>query len=679
MKIPKSVSERAAHLRRAIAYHNRKYYVDDNPEVPDAEYDRLMRELEDLEAHYPELVSPDSPTQRIGAAPASGFTTVTHEQPMLSLGNAFEEQEVADFDRRVRERLTDVECITYCAEPKLDGVAVSLLYESGRLVRGATRGDGRRGEDITHNVRTIRSIPLQLEAGFGAGRVEVRGEVYMTLAGFAQLNERMTEAGQKNFVNPRNAAAGSLRQLDPRITAERPLRFFAYGLGIYEGHDVLPATQWDILEQLKAWGLPVSPLVRRCDGVEGCLDYYQKMGEQRPRLPYEIDGVVYKVDRVDWQNILGYVARAPRWAVAHKFPAQEALTKVLAIEFQVGRTGALTPVARLEPVFVGGATVSNVTLHNIDELHRKDVRVGDTAYIRRAGDVIPELVRVVEHERPPGAQPAKLPDACPVCGSAVVRPEGEAVARCSGQLSCPAQRMAAILHFAGRRAMDIDGLGDKLVAQLIEEGVIKTVADLYGLTLEQLISLPRMGEKSASNLLAAIAGSRQTTFARFLYALGILGVGEVTAQQLAAHYPRLDELMAADTEALEQVPGVGPVIATQIAAFFREPHNREVIAQLLDYGIRWSETGRETGSGELTGKTFVLTGTLEYLTREAAKEAIQVRGGKVTGSVSAKTDFVVVGENPGSKADKASRLGIPMLNEEQLLNLLQGEGDDHDT
>ncbi|GAB4359302.1 MAG: NAD-dependent DNA ligase LigA [Gammaproteobacteria bacterium] len=669
------VEKRIEALRRQIEYHNYRYYVLDDPEIPDAEYDRLMRELQRLEAEHPELVSEDSPTQRVGAAPQEGFGEVRHTIPMLSLENAFSEAELREFDRRVRERLAMPEAkIVYSAEPKLDGLAVSLLYRSGRLALAATRGDGYTGEEITRNVRTIASVPLRLLGEGIPDQLEVRGEVFMPKAGFERLNRLAAERGEKGFANPRNAAAGSLRQLDPRVTAERPLAFYGYGVGVVEGQ-ALPATHSGILERLKAWGIPVSPEQRCVAGVEGCLAYYREILERREALPYEIDGVVYKVDDLELQRRLGFVSRAPRWALAHKFPAQEELTRVLDIEVQVGRTGALTPVARLEPVFVGGVTVTNATLHNEDEVHRKDVRVGDTVIVRRAGDVIPEVVSVVQDRRPPGARKFVMPKRCPVCGSEVVRLEGEAVARCSGGLYCSAQRKESIKHFASRRAMDIEGLGDKLVDQLVETGLVETVADLYDLTVEQLAGLERMGEKSARNLVNAIEASKETTLQRFLFALGIREVGEATATALASHLGSLDAIRQADEEQLQRVPDVGPVVAGHIVRFFRQPHNIEVVEALIDRGVHWPPVEPIVGQeAPLAGQTFVLTGTLRSMTRDEAKARLQALGAKVAGSVSRKTSYVVAGEEPGSKLAKAESLGVAVLDEAAFIALLRKHG-----
>lgn len=663
-------AERAAQLRREIAYHNRRYYRDAEPEIPDAEYDRLFRELEELEAAHPELITPDSPTQRVGAEPLEELGEVRHDLPMLSLENAFNEAEVRDFDRRARDRL-ELETIDYSAEPKLDGVAVSLLYEQGVLVRGATRGDGYTGEDITHNLRTVRVIPLRLAGTGHPDRLEVRGEVYMTHQGFRELNEHMAASNARPFVNPRNAAAGSVRHLDSRVTARRPLRMFAYGLGLVEGGE-LPGRHGEILERLAGWDLPISPLVRGCRGIEECLAYFREIAEQREQLDYDIDGVVYKVDRLDQRRTLGYVARAPRWALAHKFPAEEEVTRIQDVVFQVGRTGALTPVARLEPVFVGGVTVSNASLHNMDEVRRKDVRIGDTVYVRRAGDVIPEIVRVLPERRPEDAREIQLPRSCPVCGSEVEQGEDEAIARCTGGLYCPAQLKESLKHFASRRAMDIEGLGEKLVDQLVEQGLVQDIADLYALDAETLINLERMAEKSAANLLKAIDGSRSTTLPRFLYALGIREVGEATAQALAEWFGDLEPVMAASEEELQRVPDIGPVVAEHIVRFFRQPRNRAIIDRLRAAGVSWPrvEGGGATGS-DLDGLSFVLTGALSAMTRDEARSAIQRRGGKVTSSVSSRTSYVVAGEDPGSKLDRARELGVEVLDEQAFRALLE--------
>lgn len=660
-------------LRDQIRHHNYRYHVLDNPEVPDAEYDRLMRELQAIEKEYPELVTPDSPTQRVGDAPVAAFGTVQHRVPMLSLDNAFANEELHDFHRRVTSKLELKEdtSIRYAAEPKLDGAAVSLLYENGVLVRGATRGDGTTGEDITHNVRTIEAVPLKLIGKGFPALLEVRGEVFMPKSGFEAYNDRAREAGEKIFVNPRNAAAGSLRQLDPKLTAARPLDIYVYSVG--ESDDAeLPGYHSEILDRLQEWGLKTCPERRVVEGVDGCLDYYAEIGGKRESLPYEIDGVVYKVDELAAQRELGFVSRAPRWAIAHKFPAQEELTVVRGVEFQVGRTGALTPVARLEPVFVGGVTVSNATLHNIDELRRKDVRIGDTVIVRRAGDVIPEVVSIVESRRPKGAKRVLLPRKCPVCKSKVVREEGEAVARCSGGLFCAAQRAEALKHFVSRRAMDIEGLGGKMIEALVAADRVKTPADIYSLEANELAEMDRMGEKSARNLVDAINASKSTTLPRFLFALGIREVGEATAASLATHFGKLQGILDASEESLLEVADVGPVVAARIQAFFAEPHNLWVINALQDSGVHWPESEAQAApsDGPLSGKTFVLTGTLTEMTRDEAKAEIQQLGGKVTGSVSKKTDFVVLGEKAGSKLEKAQTLGVSTLDEAKFLRLI---------
>ncbi len=663
--------KRVEQLREQIRFHNHRYYVLDDPEIPDAEYDRLLRELESLEQQHPELISSDSPTQRVGAEPLKAFGQVEHRVPMLSLGNCFSEEELEAFTRRIADRLDNSEALEYNAEPKLDGLAVSLRYEQGKLVQAATRGDGTTGEDITQNIRTIQSIPLRLIGDDIPPVLEVRGEVYMPKSGFDALNQRALEKGQKTFANPRNAAAGSLRQLDPKITAGRPLEIYCYGWGEVEGW-ALPSTHSAVLQQLRDWGLRVCPEIDIVRGAQGCLDYYQRIGEMRDALPYEIDGVVYKVNELALQKELGFVARAPRWAIAHKFPAQEEMTRLLGVDFQVGRTGALTPVARLDPVFVGGVTVSNATLHNMDEVERKDVQIGDMVIVRRAGDVIPEVVAPVTSYRPADAQPILMPHSCPSCGSEIIRPEGEAVARCSGGLYCPAQRKEAIKHFASRKAMDVDGLGDKLVEQLVDEGLIEHVDDLYTLTAGQIVGMERMAEKSAGNLIDAISHSRETTLARFIFALGIREVGEATARSLALAFGDIDPLMQADEEALQQVPDVGPVVASNIHAFFQQPHNLDVINKLITAGIRWPVVEPpEAAEQTLAGLTFVLTGTLSLMTRDEAKQKLQAMGAKVSGSVSKKTSAVVAGEKAGSKLDKAQGLGVRVMTEEELLELLK--------
>lgn len=663
-------------LRDKIRHHNYQYHVLDEPEIPDAEYDRLVRELQVLEKKHPELITADSPTQRVGAEPVKSFGTIRHVIPMLSLENAFSEDELRAFHRRVTERLEldEPADLSYAAEPKLDGVAVSLLYEGGQLVHGATRGDGTTGEEITHNVRTIEAVPLKLMRADYPSTLEVRGEVFMPRALFKAYNEQAMAKGERTFVNPRNAAAGSLRQLDPRLTAERPLDIYLYSVGVVEG-GTLPDRHSEILDRLQDWGFKVCPERRVVSGVEGCLKYYADIGKRRNTLRYDIDGVVYKVDRLDYQRTLGFVSRAPRWAIAHKFPAEEELTVICDIEFQVGRTGALTPVARLEPVFVGGVTVSNATLHNMDEVHRKDVRVGDTVFVRRAGDVIPEVVKVVRERRPKRTRIVKAPAKCPVCKSAVVREEGEVVTRCTAGLFCPAQRTESLKHFVSRRALDIDGLGSKLIEQLVALDRIKSPADIFNLDRDELIDMDRMGEKSAENLLAAVEKSKNTTLARFLYALGIREVGEATASSLAAHFGKLKNIMEADEETLQSMPDVGPVVASRIHAFFAEKHNKDVIGRLIDAGVKWKETkpGPRAADGHLSGKTFVLTGSLSAMTRDQAKDRILAAGGKVTGSVSKKTDYVVYGDSPGSKLTKAQNLGIDAIDEETFQKMLSDQ------
>jgi len=656
-------------LKATLARYDHRYYVLDDPEVPDAEYDRLMQALRDIEAAHPELVTSDSPTQRVSGSPLKAFGEVTHRASMLSLDNAFLDADVEAFDRRVRERLETDDTIEYHCEPKLDGLAISLTYIDGRLEVGATRGDGVTGEDVTSNLRTMKSVPLRLTGDFPA-LVEVRGEVFMSDAGFARMNREALARSEKTFVNPRNAAAGSLRQLDPAITATRPLEAFFYGIGAVEG-GALPPTHAEFVANLRVWGLRTCPETRVARGVEGLLAYYRDIGARRAKLGYQIDGVVYKVNAFQRQRELGFLARAPRWAIAHKFPAEEALTQVRDIEWQVGRTGALTPVARLEPVFVGGVTVSNATLHNVDELTRKDVRVGDTVVIRRAGDVIPEVARVIPERRPEGALAPLLPVACPVCGSAVKRIDGEAVVRCSGGYVCLAQRKESVKHFAARRAMDVEGLGDKVVDQLVEAGLVESPADLYRLTAETLAQLERMGEKSATKLASAIETSKQTTLPRFLFALGIPNVGEATALALAEHFGDLPPLRAASLEQIQAVPDVGPVVAESIRNFLDDARLAGVVDQLLELGVRWEAQTRSLGEHlSFTGKTFVCTGTLPTLGRSDAEALIRKHGGKVTGSVSKKTDYVVAGADAGSKLAKAEELGIPVIGEDELKGLL---------
>ncbi len=667
---PKKAAARAVQLRELLERYNYRYHALDDPEVPDAEYDKLMVELRALETQFPRLLTPNSPTTRVGAAPLSAFGAVKHRVAMLSLDNAFSDQEVRDFDRRIQERLAASGPVRYSAEPKLDGLAVSARYEEGSFVQGATRGDGETGEDITQNLRTIKALPLTLRGTKFPKVLEVRGEVFMPYAGFRRFNEEAAARGEKTFINPRNAAAGSLRQLDPRMTAARPLDLFIYGVGVIEGAE-LPPYHSETLKQLRSLGFKICPQSTVVESIEGCLEYYREMGAARATLPYQIDGVVYKVDDVNLQRKLGFISRAPRWAIAHKFPAEEALSVIRGIEFQVGRTGALTPVARLEPTFVGGVTVSNATLHNMDELTRKDVRVGDTVVIRRAGDVIPEVARVLPERRVPGAQLIRLPNVCPVCGNPVVREGDQAVARCSGGRLCAAQRKGEIQHFASRRAMDIQGLGDRLVEQLVDNDWVKTPADLFSLQADRLATLERMGEKSAMKLQSAIESAKHTTLPRFLYALGIRDVGEATALALAQYFPEIADLRRADEEEIQRVPDVGPVVAKQVAAYFRDPDNAAAVDRLLAAGISWPPVAAASRGGTLGDKSFVLTGTLVALTRDEATEAIQRLGGKVSGSVSKKTDYVVAGAEAGSKLKKAEQLGIEILDEAAFLQLLK--------
>jgi DNA ligase (NAD+) len=669
---------RAQALRAEIARHDYTYYVLDAPTIPDAEYDRLFRELQELEARHPELVTPDSPTQRVGGGRRADLPAVRHAVPMLSIQTETDSGPggALAFDVRIRRKLglgADDPSVEYAAELKFDGIAISLRYEHGVLARAATRGDGETGEDVTPNLRTVRSVPLRLSGAQVPPLLEVRGEVFMRRDAFEKLNERQRQAGDKVFVNPRNAAAGFVRQLDPAVTASRPLAFFAYGVGEVAGWE-LPPTHSRTLDAITGMGVPVSPQRAVVRGAQGLVEFHARIAAERDRLPFDIDGVVYKVDSLALQRQLGYVTREPVWAVAHKFPAQEELTRVLGIEVQVGRTGKLTPVARLEPVFVGGVTVSNATLHNEAFVHGLDLRVGDTVTVRRAGDVIPQIVAVLAERRPPGSVAFAMPGHCPVCGSAVVRDEAEKDHRCSGGLYCPAQRKQALLHFAGRRAMDIEGLGEKLVDQLVDGDHVQAPADLFGLDVETLASLDRMAERSAANVLAAIETAKSTTLARFIYALGIRHVGESTARDLAGHFGSLDALMAADEHRLLEVADVGPVVAASIAGFFAEPHNREAIAQLRAAGVHWPQgQGRaDAADAPLAGATVVLTGTLPTLTREEATERITAAGGKVAGSVSKKTRFLVAGEDAGSKLDKARALGVRVIDEGELRRLLGG-------
>lgn len=657
--------QRAGVLRALLQRYDHHYYVLDDPLVPDAEYDRRMRELEAIEAAHPELLTEDSPTQRVGGEALDAFEEVRHAVPMLSLGNAFDEEEVRDFDRRVREGL-EVESVAYIAEPKLDGVAISLTYRDGELVQAATRGDGARGENVTANVRTIAAIPLRLRGEGWPSTLEVRGEIYMPIKGFEAYNAAALAAGEKTLVNPRNAAAGSLRQLDPKMTAARPLAFFAYSVATRAG---LPDRQSLALEQLRDWGFPVNREIRTVEGAEGLLAYYAAIGEKRSGLGYDIDGVVYKVDDFDAQDTLGFVSRAPRWALAHKFPAQEEITRLLAIDVQVGRTGAITPVARLEPVFVGGVTVTNATLHNEDEIRRKDVRPGDWVVVRRAGDVIPEVARALVERRECELAPFVMPTECPVCGSAVERDEDQAVARCTGGLVCAAQVKQRIQHFASRRAMDIEGLGDKIVQQLVDSGRVATVADLYRLDVAQLMGLERMGEKSATNLVEALERSKRPELARLLFALGIREVGEVTASNLARHFRSLEALRQATVEDLEAVDDVGPVVAAHVHAFFDEPHNIEVIEALQLAGVEYEPPEDDAGPKPLAGQTWVLTGTLS-MPRIKAKNQLEALGAKVSGSISGKTSVLLAGENAGSKLAKAEKLGVEVMDEDAFAALV---------
>lgn len=662
----------AESLRQQINHHNYQYYVLDNPEVPDAEYDRLMGELQKLELAHPELVSPESPTQRVGVKPLTGFSEITHEVPMLSLGNAFSEKDLMDFDRRIREK-TELDIIDYVAEPKLDGLAITIMYKNGLLEYAATRGDGTTGEDVTLNIRTIKTVPLKLVGSGWPRQLEVRGEVFISHKGFEKLNESQRKNNEKTFANPRNAAAGSLRQLDSSITATRPLEIYFYGAGKIEGNNIAD-THFDALKKYRTWGLRTSPEVKLAKGQRGCFEYYNNILNIRESLAYEIDGVVFKVNRYDLQKQMGQVARAPRWAVAHKFPAVEQITKLLAIDVQVGRTGKVTPVARLEPVNVAGVVVSNATLHNQDEIDRKDVRIGDMVIVRRAGDVIPEVVSAIKSKRKKGARKFKMPTKCPVCNSEIIKNDEEVIARCSGGLYCSAQRVEAMKHFASRRAMDVEGLGDKLVELLDEQGLINDVSDLYKLKHKQLAELDRMGDKSAENLLLALEASKSTTLAKFLFSLGIPQVGETTASTLSSYFASLDDLMRNDVESLLQVPDVGPIVAENIKQFFRDKHNRSVIKKLIKAGIHWPAPVKSTDSKLkiLSGKTFVLTGTLSGMSRESAKSRLQALGAKVSASVSKKTDYVVMGDNPGSKASKAESLGVKLIDEKVFKKILAG-------
>ncbi len=677
-RVSSQIQQRISELHQSLHHHNHRYYVMDDPEIPDSEYDKLLHELQQIEEQYPEALNPESPTQRVGVKPLDAFTQVIHIERMLSLGNAFSDDEVEAFEKRLIKMLmsedesTDsLTALEYTAEPKLDGLAVSLLYENGVFVQGATRGDGETGENITENIRTVNSVPLKLMGENIPTRLEVRGEVYMPKASFEEVNRKARENDEKTFVNPRNAAAGSLRQLDSRITASRNLAMYCYATGMVEGVEI-PSTHSEAMTQLASWGFRICPDIKVVQGASGCLKYYQKLGEKRQSLAYEIDGVVYKVNQLNLQKQLGFVSRAPRWAIAHKFPAQEEMTLVKGVDFQVGRTGALTPVARLEPVFVGGVTVTNATLHNMDEIRRKDVRIGDTVIVRRAGDVIPEVARIVPSKRPDNTQQIYMLENCPICSSAVERIEGEAVSRCTGGLFCPAQRKQAIKHFASRKALDIDGLGDKLVEQLFDEKLIENVGDLYTLSTEQLEKLERMGEKSANNLVKALEKSKTPILARFIYALGIREVGETTAKSLANHFRSLDKIKQADEEALQSVDDIGPIVAQHLVHFFKQSHNIEVIESLLSAGIQPQapEGQANDESLPLAGQTFVLTGSLQQLNRNDAKAQLEALGAKVSGSVSKKTSKVFAGEKAGSKLTKAQALGLEIDDENGLLALI---------
>ena len=659
-------------LRNTLRRYEYEYHVLDNPSVPDSEYDRLFHQLKALELEHPDLVTADSPTQRVGAKPLAGFRQIRHEMPMLSLDNAFSDEEFYAFVKRIEDRLIVLpKPLTFCCEPKLDGLAVSILYINGVLSQAATRGDGSRGEDITANIRTIRNVPLQLLIDNPPARLEVRGEVFMPHVGFERLNKHALELGEKTFANPRNAAAGSLRQLDPNITSKRPLVFNAYSIGIAEGIN-LPNTHYARLQWLKSVGSPINPEIRLCNGVQEVLAFYRDMQNKRALLGYDIDGTVLKINDIELQNELGFISKAPRWAIAYKFPAQEELTVLNDVEFQVGRTGAITPVAKLKPVFVAGVTVSNATLHNGDEIARLNLAIGDTVIVRRAGDVIPQIIGVLHERRPADAKPIIFPHNCPVCGSQIVRIEGEAVARCTGGLFCAAQRKESLKHFVSRKAMDIDGVGGKLIEQLVERELIRTPADLFKLDLTTLMQLERMGEKSAKNALNSLEQAKHTTLARFIFALGIREVGESTALNLANHFKTLEALKNADFEQLQAVPDVGEVVANRILAFWREPHNVDAVNDLIAQGIHWDavET-KEAGDNPFKGKIVVLTGTLSQMGRNEAKALLQEMGAKVSGSVSAKTDFVIAGDAAGSKLTKAQELGITVLSEDEFLALLQ--------
>ena len=668
--IPENILRQYQHLVEELNKHNHRYYVLDDPTVPDSEYDRQLRELQSIEGHYREIIALDSPSQRVGGAALSSFSQIKHALPMLSLDNAFNDTELQEFERRLKDRLNSSADIEYVCEPKLDGAAVSLLYRDGALIYGATRGDGSVGEDITANVRTIKSVPLKLHGDNIPATLEVRGEIYLPLSGFDALNAAAVLSGDKTFVNPRNAAAGSLRQLDSKITASRPLEMCAYSVGQYLA-DRVPETHEDMLSALRGWGFKINDHVETVKGIAACENYYQRLAERRQILPYDIDGIVYKVNSLQLQERLGFVAKAPRWAIARKFPAQEEMTQLIDVEFQVGRTGAITPVARLEPVFVGGVTVSNATLHNGDEINRLGVRIGDTVIIRRAGDVIPQIAKVVLDKRPQNALPVVFPERCPVCQSAVRRTEGEAVARCSGGLFCGAQIKEAIKHFASRKAMDIDGLGDRLVELMVDESVIFSVADLYDLNVDKLVKLQRMAEKSASNLIGAIAVSKKTTLAKFLYALGIREVGEATAHTLANNFGSIELIAKASVDELLEIDDVGPIVARFIVSFFQNPDNLSIIQALRDAGVKWEDIDLSSLEDQpLKGQIWVLTGGMEIMSRAEAKDRLQALGAKVASSVSAKTTQVVAGPGAGSKLTKAKTLDIAVMNEQQFVNFL---------
>jgi DNA ligase (NAD+) len=669
--IPEKVIEEHSRLVEVINGYNYQYYVLDNPSVTDSEYDRLIKRIISIETNYPECITQESPTQRVGGEPLSSFTQIKHSVPMLSLDNAFTDTELIDFDRRVKERLNSLSDIEFVCEPKLDGTAVSILYRQGHLAYAATRGDGSTGEDITANVRTIRSVPIKLRGSHIPDVLEVRGEIFMPRNGFEDFNKKASLNGDKTFVNPRNAAAGSLRQLDPKITASRPLDICAYSVGQLEGK-AKPTSHKSMLESLSLWGFKINPFVEVVEGIASCIDYYEKMANKRDNLPYDIDGIVFKVNDLSLQQRLGFVAKAPRWAIARKFPAQEEMTRLIGVEFQVGRTGAITPVARLEPVFVGGVTVSNSSLHNGDEIKRLGVRIGDTVIIRRAGDVIPQISKVVFERRPPEARKIIFPERCPVCLSAVQKSDGEAVARCSGGLFCGAQIKEAIKHFASRKAMDIGGLGDKLVDLLVEKSIIFSVADLYDISLEKLIVLERMGEKSARNLIGAIERSKNTTLAKFLYALGIREVGEATANTLAINFGSIEKISQASSDDLEDIDDIGPIVAGHIVNFFKNPDNVSIISALYEAGVSWKDVDLENiKESPLADQTWVLTGGLESMSRAEAKDILQSLGAKVGSSVSAKTSQVVAGSGAGSKLKKAESFGISVMSEDQFMVFLK--------